>query len=56
MKRRELLAMAAAGGMTGILAAREAAAQEKVERATRGTPSPTIKDISVINTQPGGSG
>jgi mannonate dehydratase len=54
MKRRELLAMAAAGGMTGILAAREAAAQEKVDRATRGMPAPTIKDISVIATQPGG--
>jgi len=30
-------------------------AQEKVERATRGTPSPKIKDISVIECQPGGS-
>jgi mannonate dehydratase len=53
MERRELLAMAA-GGMAGILAARNAAAQEKVERATRGVPSPKIKDISVITTQPGG--
>src|SRR5512136_568356 len=53
MKRRELLAMAA-GGMTGILAAREGSAQEKFERATRGMPSPKIRDISVITTQPGG--
>ena len=34
--------------------AREGAAQERVDRATRGMPSPTIKDISVITTQPGG--
>ena len=54
MERRELLAMAAAGSVTGILAAGAAAAQEKAERATRGMPSPKIKDISVIATQPGG--
>ena len=35
--------------------ARNAAAQEKVERAARGMPSPKIKDVSVIATQPGGS-
>ena len=54
MKRRDLLTMAAAGSMAGILAAKETRAQERVERATRGTPSPKIKDISVIATQPGG--
>jgi mannonate dehydratase len=54
MKRRELLEMAAVGGVAGLMAAGEARAQEKVERATRGTPSPKIKDISVITTQPGG--
>jgi mannonate dehydratase len=32
-----------------------AVAQEKAERATRGLPSPKIKDVSVIATQPGGS-
>ena len=53
MKRRELLVMAA-GGVTGILAAREGPAQEQVARATRGMPSPMIKDVSVITTQPGG--
>jgi len=42
--------------MTGILAAREAAAQEKVERATRGMPSPKIKDISVITRNRAGFG
>jgi mannonate dehydratase len=36
------------------LTPRQAAAQEKVDRAARGTPSPKIKDISVIATQPGG--
>src|SRR5579863_2661358 len=36
------------------LSPRHAAAQEKVERAARGVPSPKIKDISVIATQPGG--
>jgi mannonate dehydratase len=37
------------------VSARTAAAQERVERATRGMPSPKIKDVSVIATQPGGS-
>ncbi len=54
MKRRDLLQMAAAGGLTGLAGAREAAAQEQAARATRGTPSPIIKDISVIGCQPGG--
>jgi mannonate dehydratase len=54
MERRELLSMAAVGSVAGILAARTGAAQELVARATRGTPTPTIKDISVITTQPGG--
>ena len=54
MKRREILQMAAAGGLGGLLAAREAKTQEKVERATRGMPAPKIKDVSVIATQPGG--
>ena len=54
MERRELLSMAAVGSVAGILAARTGAAQELVARATRGTPTPKIKDISVITTQPGG--
>ena len=54
MKRRELLEMAAIGGMTGLMSSAEAKAQEKAERAVRGVPSPRIRDISVITTQPGG--
>lgn len=34
--------------------ARQLSAQEKAERAARGVPSPKIKDISVIATQPAG--
>jgi len=45
-------ALAAAAG--GAITAREAAAQENVARATRGTPSPKIKDVSVIATAPAG--
>ncbi len=41
--------------MAPAATARSAAAQEKAERATRGMPSPKIKDVSVIATQPGGS-
>ena len=44
MKRRGLLEMAAAGGLTGIMAAAETKAQEKADRATRGMPSPKIAD------------
>lgn len=36
------------------VSARAAAAQEQAEKAARGMPSPKIKDISVIATQPGG--
>ena len=54
MKRRELLEMAAAGSIGGMVAAADARAQEKLARASRGVPSPKIKDISVITTQPGG--
>ena len=55
MKRRDILQMAAGGSLAGLVSAREAKAQEQVARATRGTPSPIIKDVSVIATQPGGS-
>ena len=47
--------MAAGGSLAGLVTAREAKAQEQAARATRGTPSPIIKDVSVIATQPGGS-
>lgn len=53
MQRRKLLQMAA-GASAGALAAREAAAAAQVERATRGMPSPKIRDIQVIATAPEG--
>ena len=52
MRKRDLFSAAA---LATASAARRAAAQERVERATRGTPSPKIKDVSVIATQPAGS-
>ncbi len=52
MKRRDLLASTAALG--AALSARQLAAQERVERATRGMPSPRIKDVRVIATAPAG--
>jgi mannonate dehydratase len=54
MKRREILEMAVAGGVAGIVAASETKAQEITERAARGMNPPKIKDISVIETQPAG--
>ena len=51
MNRRQMLkAMGAAGLMTKA----EAAAQERVDRAVRGMPSPKIKDVQVIATAPAG--
>jgi mannonate dehydratase len=51
MKRRNFLGMAAGAA---ALTARQAAADEKAERATRGMASPKIKDVSVIATAPAG--
>ncbi len=51
MRRRDLFSLMA---LAPALTPRQAAAQEKVDRAARGVPSPKIKDISVIATQPGG--
>jgi mannonate dehydratase len=50
MKRRDLLALGAAAA----LSPRQLAAQEKTDRATRGLPSPKIKDVQVIATAPAG--
>jgi mannonate dehydratase len=47
--------MVAGGSLAGLVSARESKAQEQVAHATRGMPSPKIKDVSVIATQPGGS-
>jgi mannonate dehydratase len=53
MQRRTLLQMAAGAGLS-LVTARERAAQAQVTRATRGLPSPKIKDVSVIATAPAG--
>src|SRR5215831_3344971 len=50
MNRRSFLASA-----TAALSAREIAAQDAVQRTTRGMPSPRIKDVQVIATAPAGS-
>ncbi len=55
MKRRGLLEMLAGGALGAVISKREAAAQERIERAVRGMPSPKIMDISVIATQPAGA-
>jgi mannonate dehydratase len=47
--------MVAGGSLAGLVSARESKAQEQAAHATRGMPSPKIKDVSVIATQPGGS-
>jgi mannonate dehydratase len=54
MKRRDILHTAMGGALAGFVSAREMQAQEQAARATRGTPSPKIKDVSVIATQPTG--
>jgi len=59
MDRRGLLQMIAAGAAAGLTGERQALAREKtqakMERATRGMPSPKIKDVIVIATQPAGA-
>ena len=52
-QRRDFLKAIAGSGMLA-LAPRCVEAQEQVARATRGTPQPRIKDISVIECQPAG--
>ncbi len=54
MDRRKLLQLAAGSGLAGVVSPRELAAQERVARATRGMPSPKIRDVRVINTAPAG--
>jgi mannonate dehydratase len=53
MNRRDVLKSAALG-FAGLMSKREAAAQSGIEKATRGLPSPKIKDIQVIATAPAG--
>src|SRR5262245_10926892 len=52
--RRNLMRVITGGAVAGLVAEREAAAQEQVERASRGMRSPIIKDVSVIATAPAG--
>lgn len=54
MDRRECFQLAVAGAAAGVLPARRLAAEEQAARAVRGLPSPLIKDIKVITTQPTG--
>jgi len=52
MKRRNLIRMMAGGALAGVVSQRQLAAQQAAERATRGMPSPKIKDVKVIATAP----
>lgn len=54
MNRRKLLQTIAAAGGASLMTKREAAAQERAQRAVRGLPSPKIKDVQVIQTAPAG--
>ena len=54
MRRRECFQLAVAGALGSVLPARRLAAEEQAARAVRGLPSPIIKDIIVITTQPAG--
>lgn len=54
MERRNLLRMLAGGGLMSLVTKREQQAQAQVAKATRGMPSPKIKDVSVIATAPAG--
>ncbi|HET7215272.1 MAG TPA: enolase C-terminal domain-like protein [Terriglobia bacterium] len=54
MDRREYFKLGVAGAMGAALSAQPLAAQEQEARATRGLPTPIIKDIQVIATQPAG--
>jgi len=53
MQRREMLKLTTLAGL-GICGNRSPKAQAKIGRATRGMPSPKIKDVQVIATQPSG--
>src|SRR5580700_4069445 len=55
MERRGFLKSVAGAGMAAALSPRMVKAQEQAARASRGLPSPKIRDISVIETQPAGA-
>jgi mannonate dehydratase len=54
MHRRKALEVLAGSSLAGMASAGWTAAEERVEKATRGLPSPKIKDIQVITTAPRG--
>ncbi|MGH9431611.1 MAG: enolase C-terminal domain-like protein [Terriglobia bacterium] len=54
MERRECFQLAVAGAAGAVLPMRRLAAEEQTAQAVRGLPSPIIKDIKVITTQPNG--
>jgi hypothetical protein len=56
MRRREAFRLAASGPVAGLLSARAAQAEARVERAVRGLPSPKITDVKAIATRPPGCG
>ena len=55
MNRRRLFQAIGGGAVAALSAKRRLEAQENAARATRGMPSPKIKDVSVIATQPAGA-
>ena len=54
MERRGFLKSVAGVGIAAALSPRMVKAEEQAARATRGMPSPKIKDISVIECEPQG--
>jgi len=54
MNRRTILKLAAVGGGLGLHTEQASKVEAQVARATRGVPSPKIKDVQVIATQPDG--
>src|SRR5574340_899022 len=55
MDRREYFKLGVAGAVGAAFSAQPLAAKDAEERATRGLPTPVIKDIQVISTQPAGA-
>ena len=53
LPRRSFLGSLGLAGLAGLMTPREQQAQEAFSRAVRGMPIPKIKDIQVIETQPG---
>ena len=54
MERRRLLQLAAGSSLAGLVTEREMKARARLQRATRGMPSPKINDVQVIATAPQG--